>query len=371
MRILYDATPLLMRSAGVKNYHYELLKRLPAAAAAHRFRLFPFLSGLPQNDNERSNYPFLSTWFGLGCVLASNYLKAPFAAAAARGADVFHVTPHLFDPPSGPALTAAIHDPTPLLMPQCHTATTVRYFERFATRALPRLAGAIAPSEAVKADLVVHCGADADKVCVIPHGVAPDFFNASQDRKQAVRRAYALPRRFLLAVGSIEPRKNLERLIAAYGGLPAALRRRVHLVLAGPRGWRDEAIRRRIEQTRGVRAIGYVSRPLLPALYAAAAAFVFPSLYEGFGLPLLEAMAAGTPVIASDRAAMPEVVGEAGLSVDPLDVDALRRALERILEDDLLAAKLASAGRRRARAFTWEKTVAATLEFLEVHGGRV
>lgn len=371
MRILYDAAPLLMRSAGVKNYHYELLKRLPAAAAAHSFRLFPFLSGLPRNDNQRSNYPFLASWLRIGCVSASNYLKAPFAAAAARGADIFHVTPHLFDPPAGPVLTSTIHDPTPLLMPQCHTAGNIRYFERFAARTLPRLAGAVAPSEAVKTDLVAHCGADADKVCVIPHGVAPDFFDAAQERRQAARRAYALPPRFLLAVGSIEPRKNLERLIAAYAGLPAVLRRRVPLVLAGPRGWRDDAIRRRIEQADGVQATGYVRRALLPALYAAASAFVFPSLYEGFGLPLLEAMAAGAPLVASNRAAMPEVVGDAGLLVDPLDVDALRRAIERILEDEPLAAKLAAAGRKRARTFTWEKTAAATLQFLEAHGSRI
>ncbi len=368
MNILYDATPLLMRSAGVKNYHYELLKRLPAAAAAHRFRLFPFLSGLPENDNERSNYPLRSTLFGLGCVLAANYLKASFAAAAVRGADIFHVT-HFLPSPEGPVLTSTVHDPTPLLMPQCHTASNIRYFERFAARTLPRLAGAIAPSEAVKIDLVAHCGIAADKVRVIPHGVASDFFSPSEDQKTAVRRAYALPDRFILTVGSVEPRKNLSRLIAAYGGLPPAMRQRTPLVLAGPNGWRNGKLRRRIEQAGGVRSIGYVPRPLLPALYRLASAFVFPSLYEGFGMPLLEAMAAGAPVVASNRSAMPEVVGDAGLTVDPRDVDALRRGVERVLEDERLAARLAATGRERARAFTWERTTATTLEFLETCRG--
>ena len=369
MKILYDATPLLMRSAGVKNYHYELLKRLFDLETAHRLRLFPFLNGLPPNDNERSNYSRWSTVRGLGGLLAANYLKAPFQAVAARGADLFHVTHHLFDPPRGPLLTSMVHDPTPLLMPTCHTQSNIRYFERFVERTLPRLAAVITPSEAVKQDLIAHCGADLEKVRAIHHGVDPVFFDATEAEKREARRTYDLPERFILAVGSVEPRKNLIRLIEAYGGLGAAARERTALVLAGPSGWHDDDIRRRIEQAGNVRSIGYVRRDLLPAVYHLANIFAFPSLYEGFGMPLLEAMAAGTPIVSSNRSAMPEVVGEAGLLVNPEDVDAIRGGLERVINDEELAAKFARSGRERALSFTWEKTAAETLGFLEECAG--
>ncbi len=369
MKILYDATPLLMRSAGVKNYHYELLKRLFALETPHRLQLFPFLNGLPANDNERSNYSKLETMRGLGGLLAANYLKLPFQTIAARGVDLFHVTHHLFDPPRGPLLSSMVHDPTPLLMPECHTQGNIRYFERFVDRTMPRLAAMIAPSEAVRADLISHCGVDADKVRAIHHGVDPTFFEASEAEKLEAKSSYDLPERFILAVGSVEPRKNLIRLIEAYGGLPAATRERTALVLAGPSGWSDGKIRRRIEQVGNVRSIGYVRRDLLPAVYHLADVFAFLSLYEGFGMPLLEAMAAGVPVVSSNRSAMPEVVGEAGLLVNPEDVDALRGGLERLVSDEQLAANLAKAGRERALTFTWEKTAAETLRFFADRAG--
>jgi glycosyltransferase involved in cell wall biosynthesis len=137
------------------------------------------------------------------------------------------------------------------------------------------------------------------------------------------------------------------------------------LVIVGSAGWHNSEIRTALEKSKHVRLVGYVSRALLPSVYACASLFVFPSLYEGFGMPLLEAMAAGTPVITSNISAMPEVVGEAGVTVDPYDADEIREAMRSMLEDGNAAAQMGARGRDRARKFTWERTAALTWEFFE------
>lgn len=370
MRIIYDATPLLLRSAGVKNYHHSLLVRLLPRMRPHRIELFPFLSSLGRNRNERSNYSRPATAVWLGAVLGANYLHFPLGWWAARHADVFHVTHHLLHPPGRVKLTSFVHDPTCVLMPEFHTASNVRYFRHFVRETLPRLDGVIVPSAAVKRDLVEHCGAREEKIAVIPHGVDEEFFPPG--RLEPERRAYDLPPRYILFVGAMEPRKNLATLLDAYRLLPEELRREHPLVIAGASGWKNNKLRRRIEAQKvsGVRAIGYVPQVALPLVYAGASVFVFPSLYEGFGMPLLEAMAAGAPVITSNVSAMPEVVGDAGLTADPRSAAELARAMERLLTDHVLAASFVEKGRKRAREFTWEKTALATRAFFErVAGG--
>jgi len=367
VRILYDATPLLMRSAGVKNYHHALLVRLLPRMRPHRLELFPFLPSLGSNRNERSNYSRAATLLRLGAVLGDNYLRLPVARWASRRAGLFHLTHHLLHPPGRVPLTSFVHDPTPRLMPQFHSPSTVRYFEHFARRVLPRLSGLIVPSEAVKRDLVEHLDVDAARITVIPHGVDEDFFPPGPLEPE--RRAYDLPDRYILFLGSLEPRKNLDTLLDAWRLLPDDVRRQYPLVVAGASGWKNRALRRRLdaEQTCGVRAVGYVEPQALPLVYAGASVFVFPSLYEGFGMPLLEAMAAGAPVITSNISSMPEVVGDAGRTVDPRSAGEIAREVERVLTDPALAAHLREAGRRRAREFTWEKSALATRAFFERH----
>jgi len=185
-----------------------------------------------------------------------------------------------------------------------------------------------------------------------------------------VQEDHELPPRFVLFVGSMEPRKNLARLVEAYAGLPSDLQRQFPLLIAGPAGWKNTAIQRAIDRNPRVRTIGYVRRGLLPALYHLASLFVYPSLYEGFGMPLVEAMAARTPVITSNVSAMPEVAGDAAVLIDPLSVEELRDAMERVLTDAELAADLADAGYKRAQDFQWERTAAATKVFFETVAGR-
>lgn len=369
MRILYDAIPLLMRSAGVKSYHHALLSRLIPALQPGEIDLFPYLPGLTPNRTETSNYSPLSTKLRLGGMLASNYLGLPLAHPAAARADLFHVTPHFWRPPRSATLTSMIHDPTPVTLPECHTASNIRYFERFVDKTLPRLQAVIAPSHAVKEELTSRFGFAADKIEVIYHGVDEDFFEATPAQMQAAASAYGLPQTFILFVGSLEPRKNLVRLAEAHRKLPEKLQAQYPLVIVGASGWRNDEIRDVLRNTRHAMVVGFVSRKLLPAVYASATLFALPSLYEGFGMPLLEAMAAGVPVLTSDVSAMPEVIGDCGFTVDPYDVTSIAAGLRRALDDLNAAASAASRGRMRARQFTWERCAEQTKIFFEKAAG--
>ncbi len=365
MRILYDATPLLMRSAGVKNYHHSLLEQLILLIWPHDLDLFPYLKTLTPNHNERSNYSTIETIRGLGSMLLSNYLHAPTVSIPARGVDLFHVTPHLWRPPEGPRLTSMVHDPTPLLMPETHTPGNIRYFEHFVQRVMPRLDAMIVPSYAVKHDLVQLCGADEERITVIPHGVDETFFEATPAEREVARNQYGLPDRYILFVGSVEPRKNLLTLLEAFSSLPEKTQRENPLVIVGATGWKNESIQRAIAKNGNVRLIGYVSRELLPAVYEGCSLFAFPSHYEGFGMPVLEAMAAGVPIITSNVSALPEVLGDTGIVVDPDDPSSMAEAIESILQDPQTAALMGSAARQRARRFTWEKCALETKHFFE------
>jgi glycosyltransferase involved in cell wall biosynthesis len=368
VRIVYDGTPLLMRSAGVKNYHYALLTRLLPAIHPHTIELFPFLPGLGRLRNEHSNYSRPATILRLAAVLSDNYLRLPLGSWAARRADLFHLTHHLLHPPERGALrlTSLVHDPTCVLMPEFHTPSNVRYFRRFVQEVMPRLSGIIVPSEAVKRDLIEKLHACRERITVIPHGVEERFF---QTPRQPARLPQGVPERYILSLGAMEPRKNLTALLEAYQLLPEDLRQAYPLVIAGASGWKNERLQRNLQDRPGVCAIGYIDADLLPMLYARASVFVFPSLYEGFGMPLLEAMAAGAPVVASNVSAIPEVVGEAGLLVDPRSPSEIARAIERVLGDRDLAENLAARGALRARQFTWQKTAAATRSFFECVAG--
>ncbi len=365
MKVLYDAIPLLMRSAGVKNYHYALLRRLIPVIRPHELALFPWLKDLPANENQRSNYSALRTYAGLGTMLGSNYLRLPLPGVAARGADLFHITHHLWNPPGSVRLSTMVHDPTPLTMPECHTESNIRYFERFVEKTLPRLDSVITPSHAVKRDLVRYCAASEERITVIPHGVDEDFFEVTPAQREVVRQTHDLPDRYILFVGSVEPRKNLMRLLEAFDLLPEQLRARFPLLLAGPEGWNNEEIQKRLGKTRHVRVLGFVRRELLPALYESCSLFVFPSLYEGFGMPALEAMAAGAPVMASKRSALPEVVGGAGLLVHPKKPEKMAEAMRSVLEDPHTAALMGGQARQRARQFSWERCALETKKFFE------
>jgi glycosyltransferase involved in cell wall biosynthesis len=199
-----------------------------------------------------------------------------------------------------------------------------------------------------------------EKIDVVHHGVDPEFRPLPAEEVESFRARKGLPERFVLYVGTLEPRKNLVRLVEAFARLKES---GLMLVLAGGRGWYDEEIFARVEEL-GVKDIvsfpGYVPGDELRLWYNTATVFAFPSIYEGFGMPILEAQACGTPVLTSDQSALPEAAGDGALLVDPYSVDAIAAALHRLLNDTALCERLRKAGLAHASRATWQRTAAET-----------
>ena len=211
----------------------------------------------------------------------------------------------------------------------------------------------IAVSEATRSDLLRFYRVSKDRITVIAHGVEPAFFSLDRSHPQA----------YLLCVSTLHPHKNLPRLIRAYG----CKQREFRLILAGLRGFHAQAIERLIEEMGlrdSVQITGWVPREELYSLYARARAFIYPSLFEGFGMPVLEALAGGIPVACSDIPPLREVAGDAALFFDPLDENSIAHGIERVMDDSELRNKLAEAGRQRARPFTWRRCAEQTLTAL-------
>lgn len=223
----------------------------------------------------------------------------------------------------------------------------------------------ICVSQAAKQDVMEHFGIPEARISVIYHGVDSYWLErVSEIEKQQVLAHFQLKPNYFLFIGTIQPRKNVGRLLQAYQLLPESLRKQHQLVIVGKAAWDEPALTalRRLSNNGVVKWLGYVSRTQLRCLYQASRLFVFPSLYEGFGLPVLEAFASGVPVVSANRSALPEICGEdAALLVDPENPDAIAVAMRRVLTDDLLYAKLASRGIERAAQFSWSRCVAETL----------
>jgi alpha-1,3-rhamnosyl/mannosyltransferase len=200
-------------------------------------------------------------------------------------------------------------------------------------------------------------------------GVDARFFPRTADATASPLSGFDLTHgRYFLAVGTLEPRKNVLTTLHAHSRLPQHVRAAYPLVVAGMRGWLTATISRELElaQTRGfVRVLGHVDDEALPALYAGAVMLSYPSVYEGFGLPPLEAMASGIPVAVSNRASLPEVVGDAGIVLEPHDVDGLTSIMQRIIDDSEFAADLIERGLAQARSFTWERCASLTMQCWE------
>jgi len=241
---------------------------------------------------------------------------------------------------------------------------------------LPRLARQarqiITVSEFVKERILVHAKVSPDKVVVIPNGVDSRFCPEAVSRVEEVVAALELPsRRYVLAVGSLEPRKNLTRLFQAWAQVQERISDDIWLVVVGASGSTRVFNELHLgELPAKVFLAGHLEEHLLPAIYAGAIAMAYPSVYEGFGLPPLEAMACGTPVLAGNRSSLPEVVGDAGLLVDPFDINAIAEGISRLLEDCALRNDLRRKGLYRAKQFSWDETARRTWEVLQNAAGQ-
>jgi alpha-1,3-rhamnosyl/mannosyltransferase len=285
---------------------------------------------------------------------------------------VYHETNYIlssFDLPT----VVTIHDLSHILYPQCHPRERVRYLERELPKTLEQADHIICVSRFVRDQLHDILGVDREKITPIHLGVSTSMRPCSREQVVSVLKRYALPEKgYILVVATREPRKNLERLVKAYLHVQQGLRPRLPLVFAGDKGWKSRHLDKELRglESQGlVRTIGYVPEKDLPFIYSGATVFAFVSLYEGFGLPPLEAMACGTPVLAADTSAMTEVIADAGLLVDPYDIDAIASGLTRLLGDDDLRSDLARKGIQRAASFTWDRCVEKTIDVYEQVAG--
>jgi glycosyltransferase involved in cell wall biosynthesis len=282
-------------------------------------------------------------------------LRRPRVERATGPVDVVHATAHVASASVAP-LVVTVHDLHFLHEPDHFTRRGVGVFRRFLDIARSEAAVVVCPSEATRADCVA-AGLDPGRVRVVPWGVGPastDAGAADEGARDALRARYGLTGEVVLFVGTVEPRKNLGRLVEAVGRLG---RPGLQLALVGPDGWADP-----VADAPHVRRIGFVDAATLDALYGSADVVCYPSLREGFGLPVLEAMAQGAPVVTSAGTATAEVAGDAAVLVDPLDVDAIAGGIAAVLDDPARAAALRAAGPARAATYTWERTARAMAE---------
>jgi glycosyltransferase involved in cell wall biosynthesis len=317
-------------------------------------------------DNERVSYlP------GCARVPGLMTLGGPLVAMAARRLrlDVVHdpvgISPFTLGRWAGAyRRVLTIHDAIAFRHPEGYSWSNNFLHRRFVPATLRNVDGAITVSQHARADLEKYLGLPPEFVSVVTNGVGDSFKPLDPVVARQVAKTYGLNRPYILNVGGAQPRKNVDRLLRAYKNLQTSFPD-LDLVLVGAGVSRNELLRRAIAGVRLTDRVlmpGAVAEPDLPAIYSAASLFAFPSLFEGFGLPVLEAMACGTPVVCSSATSLPEVAGDAALLVDPLDVDAIASAMDRVLSDQSLASRLRSRGVDRAAEFTWARTARETLD---------
>jgi glycosyltransferase involved in cell wall biosynthesis len=357
VKITIDASSALLRSAGVKGYTYHWLRSLRQQAAhgknaGDEIRAFPLLKDWTTLDHEHSAVPLLSTIARLAALHAANVLGSPVLDLLLGRTDIFHAGNLVRQAPGKARLTATIHDLTSWIMPQVHTQSTLRADRTFEERILKRAHGLIAVSENTRQDAIRLLGIEPERIRTIHSGVAEQYFDAGPS---------ARTKPYVLFVGTVEPRKNLNTLLDAWRSVKHNIREHFDLVIAGPQGWNSSATMARIRQE--VTYLGYFPEADMPGLVAGASLFVYPSLYEGFGFPLVQAMAANVPVLSSQTSCLPEIAGDAAAFVDPLSPSDMSAQLTRLLESPEERSRLAQLGRARAERYRWERCARESLAF--------
>lgn len=368
MRVALDGKPLASALTGVGHYGLELATSLAALSPTDHFTLLsPTPPALPAalemkrragpNFHElHLNSELLNRyWWSLGLPM---YLTGSTF-------DLFHGTNYDIPRWNTFPSVVTIHDLSLLLHPDTHEEPLVRR----ARRRFPAVARSaemiITATEAVKREICEHLKVPAGKVVVTPYAQRPTFKRLEREDTVETRKRLGIQDDFVLFVGTIEPRKNLQTLVQAFAEIVRVAPNAPQLVVAGKKGWLVDDFMSSIKLSGFAEKVcftGYLSDEDLRALYSSCRVFVYPSLYEGFGLPPLEAMACGAPVVTSDIPVIKETVGSAAELVNPQDAGELARAILRVLQDTQTAEKLSLLGLKRASGFTWERTARMTLE---------
>lgn len=376
-RIGIDYTAAAWQGAGIGRYARELVRAIVAQDGEREYRLFYAAGGL-----DRAS-PYLAELRAM-CAAHPNVRAVPIPLTPRRltqiwqrlrlplpverftgPLDLVHA-PDFVLPPTRARALVTIHDLSFLVHPECAAPGMARYLGGAVPRGLRRANIVLADSEATRSDLARLLAVDPARVTVVYPGVDARFRPLPSDATEPVRRRLGLPDRFLLFVSTLEPRKNLVRLLEAFArfGQGSPDRAEMALVIGGRRGWLYEEIFAAVDRLRlreRVRMLDFVDDNDLPALYNLAWAFLYPSIYEGFGLPALEALACGTPTLTANNSSLPEVVGDAAALTPAEDVGAIADGIARVAEDHALRDRLRAAGPERARLFSWESAARQVL----------
>ena len=356
-------------SGGNRVYETELVRHLSRVDDRNEYTLFTSSTyrdspGMDVSGNPNFRRRSLSLSHAMCRAL---WLMAdwPPVNASIGDHDVYHAMNPIVFPARGGRYLVTVHDLFTLVIPDLVDRRHRFVWNVHVKRMLKRADHFVAVSEWTRRDMVEHLKVPPGKITVVQEGVRPGFRVLERAAVDEVRRKYGLERPYFIAGGSMNPRKNLVRMIRAFGRVRGRNAEPVELVLTSPgrafsQEARDEISRARMEEA--VKLLPCVSDPDLVALMNGATALLFVSLYEGFGLPILEAMACDTPVVTSTASSMPEVAGDAGILVDPTDEEAIADAMWRVLSDEETRRRLVEAGRGRIKPFTWERTARQYLD---------
>ncbi len=362
MRVALDAIPLVAAKTGVGHYTDALAEWLARVHEDHQYELLsPFDFAFDSNNGKPANLS--KRFFPVRSVFRKWWLVGLPAMLQISPLDVFHGTNYCI-PVFAPCPTVVtMHDMSLFAQSDTHESANVTRGRRRMPIMARRAAMIIAPSEWTKQEIVNYLGARPDKIRVIYEAAREKMKPLSMEESIGVLQKHNIRQPYLLYVGTIEPRKNLLTLIRAYHELLRATPHRPQLVLCGGRGWLEGEVFKLVEElklTDRVHFTGYVDDADLPALYSAAEVFIYPSIYEGFGLPPLEAMACGTPVITSNSSSLPEVIGKSGLMHDPTEYQSLTECIAKVIGDTSTREHFKRAGLKQASYFSWERAARET-----------
>jgi alpha-1,3-rhamnosyl/mannosyltransferase len=378
MRLIVSVDALGPSLTGIGRYTWELVSRLQNTPGLKQLRFYR--AGRWVKEPARllepsavlgTEHPMRARSHGPGPTRAKassspawRWATRLYWDTTCRG-NVFHA-PNYFLPACARNGVVTVHDLSVLKFPETHPAERVRQWETSFADSLGRARQLITDSEWTRQEVVAAFSWPADRVTAVPLGVSADYRPRTPDELRPTLSAHGLePGGYTLCVSTLEPRKRIESLLGAYRLMPPSVRRRYPLVLVGGSGWRAENLLQRIAEAAAegwVLPLGFVPAADLPQLYAGARLFAYPSIYEGFGLPVAEAMASGVPVVTSRSSCLPEVAGGAAMLVEPDDSDAFSATLQAGLNDEAWRSIAIDAGLRRAAMFTWSACCAKTVE---------
>lgn len=378
MKIAIDYNAAVRQGGGIGRFVREITRVASQAAPQHEFKLWYAARGLDENSPQmlalrelvaqrRNITPCPIPLTERMLTIAWHRARAPLPVETFVGnVDLVHGTDFVL-PPTKAKTLLSIHDFAYIIHPETAPPELRRYLGTVVPRNIARTDHIHVNSRATKADMERLLKVDPAKSTIVYSGSGIDFAPRSAEQIAELKQRLKLPERYILNVGTVQPRKNVERLIEAYG-LLGDLARDVPLVIAGKRGWMAEPIYAAVQKynlDNRVQFLDFVSDQDLPTLYSGALVMAYPSLYEGFGVPIVEAQACGTAVITSTISSLPEIAGNAALLIDPHDTNALCDALRRIITEPALVQQLRAASPRQAAKFTWEGTGLGILQLYE------